>query len=60
MPGLQELQAGAGRVQVRYEQVPTGARIIFSSTDAVLVAAVHTWFDAQNSDHHMPRMGMGN
>jgi hypothetical protein len=59
MPGLQELVAGAERVQVRYEQVPSGARITYSSADAVLVAALHAWFDAQNSDHHMPGMGMG-
>lgn len=58
MPGLQELQAGAHRVQIHYEQIHSGARITYSSTDQVLVAALHAWFDAQNSDHHMPGMGM--
>jgi hypothetical protein len=59
MPGLQELQAGAARVQIQYEQVPSGAKITHSSADPVLVAALHAWFDAQNSDHVMPGMGAG-
>lgn len=59
MPGLQELRAGAGRVRIQYEQVPAGARITYSSSDPVLVAALHAWFDAQNSDHAMPGMGVG-
>ena len=58
MPGLRELQAGADRVQVHYEEVPSGARITYSSSDRVMVAALHAWFDAQNSDHAMPGMGM--
>lgn len=60
MPGLQELQAGAARVQSHYEQLPAGAKITFSSSDAVLVAALHAWFDAQSMDHSMPGMGGGN
>ncbi|MBT1003907.1 hypothetical protein KIH31_15025 [Paenarthrobacter sp. DKR-5] len=60
MPGLQELQAGASRVQSHYEQLPAGARITFSSGDAGLVAALHAWFDAQTMDHSMPGMGGGN
>ena len=59
MPGLQQLQAGARSVQVHYEQIPSGARIIYSSTEPDLVAALHKWFDAQNHDHSMPGMGMG-
>ena len=59
MPGLEQLQAGAGRLQVHYEQIPSGARIIYSSTEPDLVAALHTWFDAQNHNHSMPGMGMG-
>lgn len=59
MPGLQELQAGAVRVQSHYEQLPSGAKITFTSTDGVLVAALHSWFDAQTMDHAMPGMGAG-
>ncbi len=51
MPGLAELEAGAHRVGVRYEKVPDGARIVLTSEDPELVAAVHDWFDAQLSDH---------
>jgi hypothetical protein len=58
MPGLRELQAGADRVEIHHQQVPSGARITYSSSDPALVAALHTWFDAQNSDHAMPGMGM--
>lgn len=59
MPGLQELQAGAARVQSHYEQSPSRTKIIFSSTDGVLVTALHSWFDAQIMDHAMPGMGAG-
>ncbi len=57
MPGLDELEAGAPRVQVTYTDVPAGARITFRSTDPALVAAVHAWFARQNSDHGMPGTG---
>jgi len=51
MPGLAELEAGAEAVEVRYEEVPGGARIILTTRDRDLVRAVHDWFDAQLSDH---------
>ena len=51
MPGLAELERGAGRVEVRYEELPDGARIVLTSEDPELVGAVHEWFDAQLSDH---------
>jgi hypothetical protein len=57
VPGLQELQAGAARVQIAYEQVPSGARITYSSSDPVMVVVLHAWFDAQTTDHAMPGMG---
>lgn len=57
MPGLDELEAGASRVDVRYDPVIGGARITYSSSDAVLVAALHAWFDRQDVDHAMPDMG---
>ncbi|MGG5173266.1 hypothetical protein ACQR35_14010 [Pseudarthrobacter sp. J1738] len=60
MPGLRELQAGASRMQSHYEQLPTGAKITFASSDAALVTALHAWFDAQTMDHSMPGMGGGN
>ena len=51
MPGLAELEAGAERVEVRYEDLPDGAQIVLESEDPELVAAVHEWFAAQLSDH---------
>jgi len=56
MPGLQELEAGASRVDVRYEAIPAGARITYASDDPGLVAALHAWFDRQTTDHGMPGM----
>lgn len=51
MPGLSELEAGADRIEVSYEELPDGARIVLESDDPGLVGAVHEWFDAQLSDH---------
>jgi hypothetical protein len=51
MPGLAELQAGAARMSVSYEDVQAGGRIRYSSEDEALVRALHGWFDAQVSDH---------
>lgn len=51
MPGLAQLEAGAERVEVRYEELPDGARIVLTSEDPGLVGGVHQWFDAQLSDH---------
>ena len=57
MPGVRELEAGAGRVDVRYQELSTGAEITYSSTEPNLVDALHAWFDRQTSDHSMPGMG---
>jgi hypothetical protein len=57
MPGVTELEHGAGRVKVRYSRIPGGARIAYSSTEPALVAALHAWFDRQSSDHSHPGMG---
>ena len=57
MPGLAELEAGAARVDVAYTDVANGAQITYSSTEPGLVAALHSWFDRQTSDHGMPGMG---
>jgi hypothetical protein len=57
MPGVRALQAGADRLHIRYQGVAAGARITYSSTDPVMVTALHSWFAAQNTDHSMPGMG---
>jgi hypothetical protein len=51
MPGLAALQAARGKLQVRYAQIPNGAKIVFASHDARTIDALHRWFAAQVSDH---------
>ena len=51
MPGLKQLEAGHEKVEVRYSELPDGARIEFSTEDPASVRALHRWFDAQLSDH---------
>lgn len=51
MPGLGALQAGYQRFEVGYTDVPGGALLTYTSTDPVLVEALHAWFRAQISDH---------
>ncbi|MEV4471271.1 hypothetical protein [Nonomuraea sp. NPDC049504] len=51
MPGLRELEQGHSRLDIRYIEVPDGARITYTTTDTSLVAALHAWFDAQVTDH---------
>lgn len=51
MPGLRAMRAGAQRIRVRYSEVRNGAAIAYTTGDPSLVAAIHTWFKAQVSDH---------
>ncbi|GAA4905287.1 hypothetical protein HD597_003236 [Nonomuraea thailandensis] len=51
MPGLRELSAGHDRIDVRYTEAASGARITYTTADASLIKALHAWFDAQVSDH---------
>lgn len=57
MPGLEELEAGATRVEVTYTEVPDGAQITYSSTEPALAAAIHSWFERQVADHGTSGMG---
>jgi hypothetical protein len=57
MPGLAELRAGAGRIDVRWEPVPDGARIRYATADPRLVHAIHAWFRAQIADHGVHARG---
>ena len=50
-PGVAKLRAGAGRMEIRYEDVPDGGRITYATRDPELVRALHAWFDAQLVDH---------
>jgi hypothetical protein len=51
MPGLEDLEAGAKEMDIRYSELPDGAKIEYEASDPALVAALHDWFDAQVSDH---------
>ncbi|WP_182906917.1 aspartate carbamoyltransferase [Microbispora sp. H13382] len=51
MPGLHDLQEGHTRIDIRYTQMPAGARITYTTGETALVKALHAWFDAQVSDH---------
>lgn len=52
MPGLAELKAaGPGAVAISYRDVRGGAELAYRTHDPRLVAAIHSWFDAQLSDH---------
>lgn len=52
MPGLAELKAAKpSAFNIRYRDISSGGEIVFESRDPRLVAAIHTWFDAQLSDH---------
>lgn len=51
MPGLAELRASAGQIDVRYSDLPDGAQISYRTDDPALIEALHHWFAAQLSDH---------
>jgi hypothetical protein len=52
MPGLAELKAAKpGQVSIDYKNVTGGAELKYRTSNADLVVALHTWFDAQLSDH---------
>jgi hypothetical protein len=52
MPGLAQLQsAKPGQIKMAYMDVPGGAQVTYSTSEPELVAALHSWFDAQLSDH---------
>jgi hypothetical protein len=51
MPGLTDLQAGAGSITITLDRLPDGARLTFSTDDPDLVNALHRWAEAQTTDH---------
>lgn len=52
MPGLEELEAAKpGQIAIDYREIKGGAQLAYRTSDPVLVAAIHKWFDAQVSDH---------
>jgi hypothetical protein len=51
MPGLADLKAGTGQIDVSYAALQDGAQIRYTTKDPKMVMALHHWFDAQLSDH---------
>jgi hypothetical protein len=51
MPGVKELSAGAKQVRFSYQDLPKGGQIDYTTDVPVLITAIHSYFDAQLSDH---------
>ncbi len=51
MPGLKELEAAGGKIEVDYADTQKGARLRYRSDDPATVDALHAWFRAQVRDH---------
>lgn len=52
MPGLTQIKkAKPGQIEMTYITVPGGAKVTYSTSVPALVKALHTWFDAQLTDH---------
>lgn len=51
MPGVSELSAGYSRITVTYTERPDGAELTYTTDDAELIEAIHSWFDRQVMDH---------
>jgi len=51
MPGVSELSAGYSRITVTYTERPDGAELSYTTDDADLIDAIHSWFDRQVMDH---------
>lgn len=52
MPGLAQFKAAKpGRIAIDYRDVDGGGELSYRTADAQLVSTLHTWFDAQLSDH---------
>jgi hypothetical protein len=47
VPGLREMHGQWGRIHVRCEDLPNGARVKYMSHDPVMVEALHQWFTAR-------------
>ena len=47
VPGLREMRGQWNRVHVRYEDLPAGSRIEYTTNDPVMVEALHQWFVAR-------------
>jgi hypothetical protein len=51
MPGVKALSGAAGQVRFSYQDLPDGGQIDYVTDVPELVTAIHSYFDAQLSDH---------
>ncbi len=51
MPGLAELKAGFGQIDIRYTALPNGGEIRYTTANPSLVIALHRWFRTQVAEH---------
>jgi hypothetical protein len=47
VPGLREMRRQWNKMHVRYEDLANGSRIRYSTSDPVMVEALHQWFVAR-------------
>lgn len=47
VPGLREMRNQWNKMHVRYNDLPNGSRIRYSTSDPVMVEALHQWFVAR-------------
>lgn len=57
MPGLHALVMGHEKIDIVYTPMENGGEILYTTADSSMVAAIHTWFDAQLSDHGQHAQG---
>ncbi|MEZ4619350.1 MAG: hypothetical protein R2867_28100 [Caldilineaceae bacterium] len=57
MAGLHALMMGADQDRDHLQRPAGRCQILYTTTDADLVDAVHSWFDAQVSDHGQHAQG---
>jgi len=51
MAGLHELMTGYNKISIEYTEIEQGGQILYTTDDPKLVSAIHSWFEAQVSDH---------
>ena len=47
VPGLREMRDQWNKMHVQYENLPRGSRVRYTSSDPVMVEALHQWFTAR-------------
>jgi hypothetical protein len=51
MPGLAELRASAGRIDVTYDELEEGAQLTYRTSEPAITTALHDCFAVQTSAH---------